>query len=74
MRRRAYTGVLEFIKPYKNVIDYELLPYHRFGLGKYDSLGKVYELKDFKSPSPELLEHLRGIIDEAFGRTGQNDK
>ena len=61
-------AVLEFIKPYKNVIDYELLPYHRFGLSKYEFLGKVYELKDFESPSPELLAHLRGIIDEAFGR------
>ena len=30
-------AVLEFIKPHKNVIDYELLPYHRFGLGKYES-------------------------------------
>ena len=61
-------AVLEFIKPYKNVIDYELLPYHRFGLGKYEYLGKVYELQDYKTPSPELLAHLRGIIDEAFGR------
>ena len=64
-------AVLEFIKPYKNVIDYELLPYHRFGLGKYEYLGKVYELQDYKTPSPELLAHLRGIIDEAFGRTAE---
>ncbi len=61
-------AVLEFIKPYKNVVDYELLPYHRYGTGKYEFLGKVYELKDFNSPSPELLAHLRGMIDEAFGR------
>ncbi len=59
-------ALLEFIKPFKNVIDYELLPYHRFGLGKYQYLGKVYELDDYQSPSPELLAHLRGIIDEAF--------
>lgn len=39
------------------------------GLGKYEFLGKVDELKDFESPSPELLAHLRGIIDEAFGPT-----
>ena len=64
-------AVLDFIKPYKNVIDYELLPYHRFGLGKYQYLGKVYELQDYQSPSPELLEHLRGIIDEAFGRKAE---
>ena len=62
-------SVLEFIRPYKNVIDYELLPYHRYGLGKYEFLGAVYELDDFNSPTAEELAKLRAIIDEAFGRT-----
>jgi pyruvate formate lyase activating enzyme len=65
-------SVLAFIKPYKNVIDYELLPYHRFGLGKYESLGVVYELDDYITPSAEVVAHLQAIIDEAFGRTGSN--
>ncbi len=65
-------AVLAFIRPYKNVIDYELLPYHRFGLGKYESLGVVYELDDYKTPSDELVAHLQAIIDEAFGRTGDH--
>lgn len=64
-------AVLAFIRPYKNVIDYELLPYHRFGLGKYEHLGVVYELDDYKTPSDELVKHLQAIIDEAFGRTSQ---
>ena len=64
-------AVLEFVRPYKNVIDYELLPYHRFGESKYSFLGRVYELADFKSPAPETLARLRAIIDEAFGRTAQ---
>ncbi len=63
-------AVLAFIRPHKNVIDYELLPYHRFGLGKYESLGVVYELDDYKTPSDDLVKHLQGIIDDAFGRTG----
>jgi pyruvate formate lyase activating enzyme len=62
-------AVLEFIRPHKNVIDYELLPYHRFGLGKYELLGEVYELDDYKTPSAELVASLQAIIDEAFGRT-----
>ena len=33
-------AVLAFIRPHKNVIDYELLPYHRFGLGKYEQPGR----------------------------------
>jgi pyruvate formate lyase activating enzyme len=63
-------AVLAFIRPHKNVIDYELLPYHRFGLGKYEMLGEVYELDDYKTPSDTLVKHLQAIIDEAFGRTG----
>jgi pyruvate formate lyase activating enzyme len=63
-------AVLAFIRPHKNVIDYELLPYHRFGLGKYDMLGEVYELDDYKTPPDELVQRLQAIIDEAFGRSG----
>ena len=61
-------AVLAFIRPHKNVIDYELLPYHRFGLGKYNLLGEVYQLDDYKTPSADLLAGLQAIIDEAFGR------
>jgi pyruvate formate lyase activating enzyme len=64
-------SVLAFIRPHKNVIDYELLPYHRFGLGKYEHLGKVYELDDYKTPSDELVQRLQAIIDEAFGRSAE---
>ena len=46
-------AILAFIQPYKNVIDYELLPYHRFGESKYGFLGKVYEMEDFASPTPK---------------------
>lgn len=62
-------SVLAFIRPHKNVIDYQLLPYHRYGMGKYAFLGKVYELKDFVPPAPGALDRLQSIIDEAFGRT-----
>ena len=65
-------AVLAFIRPHKNVIDYELLPYHRFGLGKYEHLGVVYELDDYKTPSEDLVKQLQAIIDEAFGRSRQN--
>ncbi|MFH0996829.1 MAG: glycyl-radical enzyme activating protein [Pseudomonadota bacterium] len=61
-------ATLVFIKPYKNVVDYELLPYMRFGQSKYGFLGKVYEMQDFEPPSPELLARLRAIIDETYNR------
>jgi pyruvate formate lyase activating enzyme len=63
-------AVLAFIRPYKNVIDYELLPIIALDLGKYASLGVVYELDDYKTPSDDLVKHLQAIIDEAFGRNG----
>ncbi len=62
--------VLDFIRPYKNVVDYELLPYHRFGESKYSFLGRVFELKDFPSLPTETLRRLQSIIDQAFGRAG----
>lgn len=61
-------ATLEFIRPHKNVVDYELLPYMRFGESKYGFLGRVYEMQDFEPPSAELMARLRAIIDEAFGR------
>ncbi len=62
-------AVLAFIRPHKNVISYELLPYHRYGETKYGFLGRVYELHDFIPPTPESMERLRAIIDESFGGT-----
>ncbi|HET9793837.1 MAG TPA: glycyl-radical enzyme activating protein [Thermoanaerobaculia bacterium] len=63
-------AVLAFIKPYRNVVDYELLPYMRFGESKYEFLGRIYEMKDFEPPKPETLQRLQAIVDEAFGRRG----
>lgn len=63
--------VLAFISPYKNVVDYQLLPYHRYGEGKYGYLGRVYALKDFPSLPNETLHRLQAIVDEAFGRAGK---
>ena len=67
-------AVLAFIRPHQNVIDYELLPYHRFGESKYSFLGRVYELEDFRSSTPESLRRLQAIIDEAFGRSSEAAK
>jgi wyosine [tRNA(Phe)-imidazoG37] synthetase (radical SAM superfamily) len=48
-------ATLAFIRPHKNVIKYELLPYHRFGQSKYGFLGQKYELEDFPALSDETL-------------------
>jgi pyruvate formate lyase activating enzyme len=61
-------AVLAFIQPYKNVVDYQLLPYHRYGETKYGFLGRVYQLKDFESVPAATMHRLQVIVDEAFGR------
>lgn len=61
-------AVLAFIRRYPNVVDYQLLPYHRYGEGKYGFLGRQYALKDFPSLPADTLRRLQRIIDEAFGR------
>jgi hypothetical protein len=34
-------------------------------------LGQIYELDDFEPPTEESLQRLQVIIDEAFGRSGE---
>jgi len=51
--------IVEFINPYPNVIKYELLPYHRLGLGKYGVLGKEYELDKVPSLETKRIEELK---------------
>jgi pyruvate formate lyase activating enzyme len=47
----------------KNVQRNEILPFHRYGLGKYTSLGM--EACEFESPSKETLEHIRSLMETA---------
>jgi pyruvate formate lyase activating enzyme len=62
--------VLAFIRPHRNVVDYQLPPYRQYGESKYGFLERVYELKHFEPPPEETLHRLRTIIDQLFGRSG----
>lgn len=42
----------------------ELLPYHKFGMIKYEAIGRPYQEEAFYRPSPEEMEHLRRIVAE----------
>lgn len=55
-------AVLDAIAPYPNVVELELLPYHRFGDSKYRLLGRVYGLEDFAAPAAEDVQALRRHI------------
>ncbi|KNZ40854.1 glycyl-radical enzyme activating protein [Acetobacterium bakii] len=44
----------------------QLLPYHQLGLFKYDKLGKENKLKNLKSPSDEVMEEYKRLLETYF--------
>ena len=47
----------------ENLLRIELLPYHKFGTGTYEQLGREYELKDLESPNEEYMNQLKRMIE-----------
>jgi len=60
------TAAMEFITGLDNVEQIDLLPYHRYGVGKYAQLGMDYQLGDTEEYSDEQIEVFRSHI-AAFG-------
>ncbi len=56
----------QFVKMLGNGIAVELLPYHRLGIGKYQTLDKPYAGEAFVIPSSEEIEAVKHIF-EAYG-------
>lgn len=54
----------EFIKQLGNNGTIELLPYHRLGIGKYQTLNKSYLGEEFLAPTSEETEAVKKIIEE----------
>lgn len=42
-----------------------LLPYHRLGQGKYEGLGRTYEMKDILPPDNEYMEMLKREVEKS---------
>jgi pyruvate formate lyase activating enzyme len=40
----------------------ELLPYHNYGVSKYDLLGRSYSLTRIEAPSAEMMEEYKEIV------------
>ena len=47
----------------ENLLRIELLPYHKFGTGTYEQLGRDYNLKHIEPPSEEHLNKLKKVIE-----------
>lgn len=61
----------EFVKSLPGVKEYELLPYHQFGINKYKALGREYELADTELPTDEEMRALVKAANEVFAGTGK---
>jgi pyruvate formate lyase activating enzyme len=53
----------QFIQSLGNGIAVEFLPYHRLGIGKYDTLDRPYTGEAFQTPSGEEIEALKKIFE-----------
>ena len=47
----------------ENLLRIELLPYHKFGTGTYEQLGREYKLKHIEPPSEEYMKKLKKMIE-----------
>ena len=54
----------------ENLLRIDLLPYHKFGTGTYEQLGREYELKDIEPPSEEHMKKLKKLV-ESCGMKAQ---
>lgn len=62
--------IAALIQDIKDINLIELLPFHRLGEGKYQSLGLTYACQDYSPPTEELMD----ILVEVFRKKGLNVK
>lgn len=65
-------GINDFETAIKEIVDFvtsldkkttiELMPFHKMGQSKYDSLGLTYKAQDLNAPSQEVIQQLQNII------------
>ena len=58
----------KFANAYPNVDRVELLPYHTYGMKKYEELHIKYRLKDTPALSKEKENYLNGILKESINK------
>lgn len=56
--------LVEYLDQFKNIELVELLPYHKFGITKWEEMGYKYPLKDIEEPEQELIDEIEEIFVE----------
>lgn len=59
-------GIAEFIASVPGITEYELLPYHEFGVNKYKALGREYPLRGLETPSEEKMDGLMKVANSVL--------
>ena len=65
----GYTDDIENINEILNIVkqcnlkEIHILPYHNYGMSKYEGLGKNYELKDVKIPQKDTMEKVKKYVE-----------
>lgn len=60
------TRLATFIKTLGNVKKIEVLPYHKLGVYKWESLGLEYKLKGVEPPTNDRVENAKKILNAAL--------
>ena len=63
-------GIARFIRTLPTVSEYELLPYHNFGVNKYKALGRPYDLADVIPPDDEAVSALVSTANRVLAGSG----
>lgn len=68
------TAICTLIKPWRNVIRYELLPFHPLGASKFESLGMENPFPSFDFQNDHKVKNFYGIPDSMGIRTEPNNQ
>ena len=52
----------DFVSKLKNVLKFEILPYHKLGVYKWKNLGIPYKLDHIEPPTQERVDNARRIL------------
>ena len=53
-----FAGILDAAAGLKNLEKVQVLPYHKFGVAKYERVGQGYSLSELENPAPEVVAGL----------------
>lgn len=60
-------AIASFADSLSGVEEIHLLPYHSYGRGKYEGLGRAYPMGDVQTPPPEHMQMLRASVERHTG-------